>query len=693
VSRTVALDKIRNIGIMAHIDAGKTTTTERVLYYTGRVHRPGEVDDGATQMDYMEQERERGITITSAATTTTWRDCQINLIDTPGHVDFTMEVERSLRVLDGAIAVFCAVGGVEPQSETVWKQADRYGVPRLAFVNKMDRLGADFPRVVAMMRERLGARPVPVVLPIGAEDGFRGIVDLISLRARVFHEDDLGATWDEADIPAVMADEVAQARAVLVEAAAEMDEEVMELFLADGEPSPEQLVRALRRGTLGDGLVPVFCGSALKNKGVQRLLDGVVDFLPSPLDRPAIAGQDPRHDEPAVRRPADEEPLSALVFKLVADKHAGTLAFARLYSGVLEAGQVVLNVTAGKRERVQRIFRMHADKREELKEARAGDIVALLGPKQLRTGTSLADQEAPILLEPMTFPEPVIYVAIEPRTKADGVKLTESLDVLSSEDPTFQVKIDPDSGQTVIWGMGELHLEIITDRLRREFNVACNVGRPQVAYRETITAATVSECERRKDPAGHGNYAKVVLALAPGEYGSGIVYEASPGGDQLPADFQAAIANGVRMACDTGILAGYALVDLAITLQQVGIVEGETAEPDLAYAASEALWTGARDAGPALLEPVMAVEVTVPETYLGEVTGHLNSRRGKINGLEQVRGDRVIKATVPLSEMFGYATQLRSLTQGRGVYSMQLARYERVPEKIAADLTRHYIGA
>lgn len=693
MSRSVALNRVRNIGIMAHIDAGKTTTTERVLYYTGRVHRPGEVDDGATQMDYMEQEKERGITITSAATTTTWRDCQINLIDTPGHVDFTMEVERSLRVLDGAVAVFCAVGGVEPQSETVWKQADRYAVPRLAFVNKMDRLGADFARVVAMMRDRLGAKPVPVCLPIGAEDGFRGIVDLLTMKARLYHEADLGTTWDEADIPDNMAVAAAAARAELVEAAAEMDEEIMELFLADQEPSSDQLVQALRRGTIEQGLVPVFCGSALKNKGVQRLLDGVVDFLPSPADRPAIEGLDPRTEAAITRRPGDDEPFCALVFKLVADKHAGTLAFARVYSGALDAGTVVMNVTSGKRERVQRIFRMHADKREELKEARAGDIVAVVGPKQLRTGTSLADLEAPILLEPMTFPEPVIYVAIEPRTKADGLKLKDALDVLSCEDPTFQVKIDPDSGQTVIWGMGELHLEIITDRLRREFSVACNVGRPQVAYRETITAATVSTFERRKDPAGHGNFARVVLALEPGEYGSGIVFEPLPGGAGLPAEFLAAITNGARMACDTGILAGYSLVDLRITLQETGIVEGETAEPDLAYAASEALWTGARDARPTLLEPVMAVEVTVPEAHLGDVTGHLNSRRGKINALEQLRSDRVIKATVPLSEMFGYATQLRSLTQGRGVYSMQLARYERVPEKIAADLTRHYIGA
>ncbi len=694
MTRSVAIDQIRNIGIMAHIDAGKTTSTERILFYTGKVHRPGEVDDGAAQMDYMEQEKERGITITSAATTIAWRGCQINLIDTPGHVDFTMEVERSLRVLDGAVAVFCAVGGVEPQSETVWKQADRYGVPRLAFVNKLDRLGADFPRVLDMMRERLGARPVPICLPIGAEDGFVGIVDLLAMRARVYRDDDLGVSWTETDIPDDMQAAAAAARAQLVEIAAEVDEDVMDSFLADREPDVAALTRALRRGTIEQGLVPVFCGSALKNKGIQRLLDGIVDFLPSPADRPAIGGTDPQSGESIRREPSDEQPFSALIFKLVADKHAGSLAFARVYSGTLAAGQVVSNVTAGKRERVQRIFRMHADKREELKEARAGDIVALVGPKLLRTGTSLSALEAPVLLEPMTFPVPVIYVAIEPRTKADGVRLGEALEILSSEDPTFQVKIDPDSGQTVIWGMGELHLEIICDRLRREYGVACNVGRPQVAYRETITADAVSTCERRKDPAGHGNFARVVLALAPGAEGSGLVYEAMPAAVAgLPPELRAAIESGVRMACDTGVLAGYSLVDMKITLQETALAEGETAEPDFAYAAAEALWNGARDAGPALLEPVMDVEVIVPESHLGDVTGHLSSRRGKISGLEQLRGDRVVKAKVPLSEMFGYATQLRSLTQGRGVFSMQLARYERVPEKIAADLTRHYVGA
>lgn len=694
MTRQVNLDNVRNIGIMAHIDAGKTTSTERILFYSGRVHRPGEVDDGAAQMDYMEQEKERGITIVSAATTTSWRDTQINIIDTPGHVDFTVEVERSLRVLDGAVAVFCAVGGVEPQSETVWKQADKYGVPRIAFINKMDRLGADFARAVDMMEERLGARPVPVTMPIGAEDEFRGIIDLRTMQARMYR-DELGKEWDETDVPAELMEKAAEARTNLLEAVSDVDEEVMELFLADEDPGYDRIMAALREGTIHHGLVPVFCGSALKNKGVQSLMDGIVDLLPSPADRPAIEGTHPKTGDTATREPSDDAPFSALVFKIVADKHAGSLAFLRVYSGSMEAGKVAANVNTGKRERVQRMFRMHADKREELKECRTGDIIAVVGPKELRTGTSLTAIESPVLLEEMTFPEPVIYVAIEPRTKADADKLHDALDSLSYEDPTFQVKEDPDSGQTVIWGMGELHLEIIGDRLKREFNVQCNVGRPQVAYRETITTAGVSSFERKKDPeSGHGNYAKVSLAMQPGEYGSGVQFTLAKGlKDRLPAEFLAAIENGVRMACDTGILAGYALVDLAIELTDAAQMEGESTEADFAYAASEALWNGARDAGPTLLEPVMNVEVVVPEQYLGDVSGHLNSRRGKISGMEQQRLDRVIAAVVPLIEMFGYATQLRSLTQGRGTFTMQLARYDRVPERIAADLTRHYVGA
>jgi len=693
VAREFALDKVRNIGIMAHIDAGKTTSTERILFYSGRVHRPGEVDEGAAQMDYMEQEKERGITITSAATTTVWHDHWINLIDTPGHVDFTVEVERSLRVLDGAVAVFCAVGGVEPQSETVWKQADKYGVPRIAFVNKMDRLGADFDRAVEMMRTRLAARPVPVTLPIGAEDGFLGVVDLIEMKAVTFHDEDLGTTFDEIDIPADMREVTEQARAALLEAAADHDEELMELYIAEQAPRPEQIRRALRKGTLAASLVPVFCGSALKNKGIQRLMDGVVAYLPSPLDRPAVAGVHPKTGETVTREPSDEAPFSALVFKIVSDKHAGSLAFARVYSGRHESGKVALDVNTGKRERIQKIYRMHADKREELPSMHTGDIVAVVGPKGLRTGTTLSDLDQPLLLEEMVFPEPVIYVAIEPKTKADGVKLTEALDALSYEDPTFQVKKDEDSGQTIIWGMGELHLEIISDRLQREFKVACNVGRPQVAYRETITKAVTSEYEHKREVAGRGNYARVKLALAPGEYGSGVTFASEAGPLAVPAQFLGAVENGALQAAATGILAGYSLTDLSITLLDGAAVEGESTEADFAYAASEAFWNGARDAGPALLEPVMAVEIVVPEDYLGDVTGHLNAKRGKITGMDQLRQDRVVKAEVPLTEMFGYATQLRSLTQGRGVYTMQLARYERVPDKIAASITRLYVGA
>ena len=692
VSREIALNRVRNIGIMAHIDAGKTTSTERILFYTGRVHRPGEVDDGATQMDYMEQERERGITITSAATTCYWRDHRINIIDTPGHVDFTVEVERSLRVLDGAVAVFCGVGGVEPQSETVWRQADSYGVPRIAFVNKMDRLGADFERAVAMMVERLGAQALPVQLPIGVEDSFLGAVDLIAMRAVYDNEEDLGQTLTVEEIPAEMTDAARQARARLVETLAEHDEQLMELFVAEQEPGQEQLKDALRRCTIEHGLVPVFCGSALKNKGVQRLLDGIVDYLPSPTDRPAVSGPHPQTGEIETRAPSDEEPFSALAFKILADSFAGKLAFARVYSGTLTAGKVMANATTGKRERVQKLLRMHADKREQLPETRCGDIVAIVA-KNIRTGDTLCALERPLLLEEMRFPEPVIYVAVEPRTKADQDRLTGVLQNLSEEDPTFQVRRDPDSGQTVIWGMGELHLEILTDRMKREFNVAINVGRPQVAYRESITTSAESLFEYNKNTGGRNNFAMVKLAVSPGDDGSGIQFSNEVGPDRVPAAFLSALEAGVRQACTTGILAGYSLVDLEVRLIDGAYDEEISSEGDFAYAASEALWNGARDAGPVLLEPVMDVEIRVLAEYLGDVTGHLTAKRGKVLGMENHRNDRVIAAQVPLAEMFGYATELRSLTQGRGVYSMQLARYEPVPEKIAAEITRLFIGA
>jgi elongation factor G len=694
VSRAIDIGRVRNIGIMAHIDAGKTTSTERMLYYTGRVHRPGEIDDGSTQMDYMEQERERGITITSAATSCFWRDHQINIIDTPGHVDFTIEVERSLRVLDGAVAVFCGVGGVEPQSETVWKQADRYRIPIIAFINKMDRLGADFLHALQTMRDRLSAHPVAVQLPIGVEDTFRGSVDLIEQKAVYDNNEDFGLTFVEDEIPAEMQDEVAAARARLIEAVAEVDEEVMEAFLSEREPTPEQLRVGLRRGTLVRSFTPVFCGAALKNKGVRQLLDGIVDYLPSPLDRPPVRGYDPRTGEWEERVPDDDAPFTALAFKILSDSFAGRLAFLRVYGGVLKAGKVVFNGATGKRERIQKLLRMHADKREQLDEVRTGDIAAAVGFKEIRTGDTLNDPDRPLVLEGMEIPEPVIYVAVEPKTKADQEKLADALQSLGDEDPTFQVRKDPDSGQTVIWGMGELHLEIIIDRMRRQFNLACNVGRPQVAYRESITRADEVEYEHAKElAAGRHNYAKVRLALAPGPYGSGVVFENAAAPTEVPPAFVAAVEAGVRQACATGVLAGYALTDIAVRLIGGAFIADESTEGDFAYAASEALWNGARDAGPVLLEPVMALEVRVPETYLGDVSGHLNQKRGKILGMESVQNDRIIRAEVPLVEMFGYATELRSLTQGRGQYSMQLAHYERVPDKIATEITRQYIGA
>jgi elongation factor G len=693
VVREMALERIRNIGIMAHIDAGKTTTTERVLFYTGRVHRPGEVDDGAAQMDYMEQERERGITITSAATTIYWRDHQVNIIDTPGHVDFTVEVERSLRVLDGAVAVFCGVAGVEPQSETVWRQADRYGVPRLAFINKMDRVGSDFRGAVRSIRERLGARALPVQLPLGREDSFNGVVDLIEMTARVYHEEDLGATFDEIDIPADLLADASAARRELIETLAELDEEITDLYLAEREPTREQLMAALRRATLAFTVVPVLCGSALKNKGIQKLLDAVVDYLPSPLDRPPIQGRRPDDGEVESRRPSDEEPFAAIAFKILADPFAGRLAFLRVYSGVLEAGKVVLNANTGRRERIQKLLRMHANKREERSQARCGDIVAAVGFKQIRTGDTLCAQEHPLLLEEMRFPEPVIFVAVEPRTKVDQAKLNDALASLSQEDPSFHVRKDPDSGQTILSGMGELHLEILTDRMQREFGVSCNIGRPQVAYRETITHKAEREHEFRRETGGKKHFARVKVAVAPRAYGSGLRFENLVPLESLPAELAAAVEGGCRQACETGVLASQPLVDLGITLLAAAFDLDSPSEMACRVAGTQALWDAARAAGPVLLEPIVAVEVVVPEEYLGEVTGHLQAKRGRITGME-TRGDvRVVRAEVPLSEMFGYATQVRSLTQGRGVYTMQFARYERVPEKIAAEITRRYVGA
>lgn len=677
---------------MAHIDAGKTTTTERILFYTGQIHRPGDVDDGATQMDYMEQERERGITITSAATTCFWRDCRVNIIDTPGHVDFTAEVERSLRVLDGAVAVFCGVGGVEPQSETVWRQADTYGVPRMAFINKMDRLGADFERAVQSMVDRLGAKPLVLQIPIGAEDGFRGAVDLLEMKARVENPEDLGVTFLDEPIPAELVGKVERAHGEMLEALAEADEEIMDLYLAEEEISAEDLVAAIRRLTLAGSLVPVLCGSSLKNKGVQRLLDAIVDYLPSPLDRPEVQGLTADGAQGESRRPDDEEPFAALAFKILADPFAGRLAFLRVYSGRFEAGKTVLNVNTGKRERINRLLLMHADKREDLKETLTGDIVAAVGFKQIRTGDTLTDAESPLVLDEMTFAEPVIYMAIEPKTKADQDKLGEALTALSDEDPSFHVRKDKDSGQTVIWGMGELHLEILIDRLQREHKVACNVGRTQVAYRETITTEIVHTAEYTRDAAGKTNFARVQLALTPGQSGTGIVFVNEASEDQVPADFVPFVEDSAVMACETGVLAGYPLTDMVIRLTGGAYEDGESSEMGFRNAAVNALWDGAKDANPTLLEPVMAVEIATPSDFLGDVTGHLSSRRGKVLGMTQRKNDQVIEAEVPLDSMFGYATSLRSLTQGRGAYSMQLARYEKVPDKIAAEKTRLNAG-
>ena len=692
MARRVELEKIRNIGIMAHIDAGKTTTTERILYYTGRVHTPGEVHEGSAQMDFMEQERERGITITAAATTCFWRDHRVNIIDTPGHVDFTVEVERSLRVLDGAVAVFCAVGGVEPQSETVWRQADKYRVPRLAFINKMDRAGADFGRAVTMIRERLGANPVSIQIPVGSGDEFRGVVDLLTMTARFPNAEDLGASFEDTAIPAELQDAAAQARADLLERLAEVDEEIMELYLEEREPDLDQLLAGLRRATLSAELVPVFCGAAFKNNGVQRLLDAIVDFLPSPPDLPPVEGWRPKDMAPEQRSVAEGEPFSAIAFKIVTDSFVGRLAYLRIYSGGLKAGGVALNANTGKKERIQKILLMHANKREQMKEATTGEIVAVVGFKQIRTGDTLCALERPILLEEMRFPEPVIFVAIEPKTKADQVKMGEALAGLVDEDPTFRVKEDPETGQTIISGMGELHLEIITDRMQREFGVKANVGKPQVAYRETISRAAVEDFRLERQGAGKAQFAHVKLAVEPAAYGEGQTFASVVGEDQLPREYVAAVEQASLQACGSGILAGYPLVDLRIRLDGGSFIEELSSEAAFRAAGAEALREAVQKAGPVLLEPVMEVEVVVPSDYLGDVTGHLNSKRGRISKMEPRDDVQVVQSEVPLSEMFGYATQLRSLTQGRATHTMQFSRYERVPEKIATEITQRYMG-
>jgi elongation factor G len=685
VARQFPLKKTRNIGIMAHIDAGKTTTTERILYYTGRVHKMGETHDGASVMDWMEQEQERGITITSAATTCQWRENRINIIDTPGHVDFTVEVERSLRVLDGAIALFCSVGGVEPQSETVWRQADKYGVPRIAFVNKMDRTGADFFRAVDMMKDRLGANAVPIQLPIGSEDSFDGVVDLVEMDAIVY-EDELGVDFDRIEIPEDMKDQAEEYREILMEVLAEEDDEFMMKYL-EGEVSTDDIKDLLRQAVLNVNVIPVLCGSAFKNKGVQMLLDAVLDYLPSPIDVPPIEGFNPETEETEVREADDDAPFAGLAFKIMSDPYVGKLAFFRSYSGTLAAGSYVYNATADIRERVGRILQMHANRREERDEIFAGDLGALVGLKNTSTGDTICDQENPIILEAMEFPEPVIGVAIEPKSKADQDKLGEALQRLAEEDPTFRVHTDEETGQTIIEGMGELHLEVIVDRLLREFKVDANIGKPKVAYRETITKkVTGVEGKFIRQSGGRGQYGHVVMDIEPQDAGEGFEFEDKITGGSIPREYIPSVEDGIREAMENGIIAGYPVVDVKVTLNDGSYHDVDSSEMAFKIAGSMGFREGAKKAAPAILEPVMSVEVVTPEEYMGDVMGDLNGRRGKVEGMEPRGNAQVVSAHVPLSEMFGYSTDLRSKTQGRATYTMQFSHYEQAPKSIAKEI-------
>ena len=685
MARTHTLDHVRNIGIMAHIDAGKTTTTERILYYTGRTYRIGEVHEGMATMDWMEQEQERGITITSAATTCEWRGHQINIIDTPGHVDFTVEVERSLRVLDGAVAVFCAKGGVEPQSETVWRQATKYGVPRLAYVNKMDIMGADFYRVVDMMRERLHANAVPIQLPIGSEASFVGLVDLIKMKAEIY-VDELGTTMDETDIPADMLDAAQEARARMVEAAAEADDELMMKYL-DGEELTEQEIRyGIRKATIAGTLNPVLCGTSYRNKGVQPLLDAVVDFLPSPIDIPPVKGTLAKTGEEVERIASDDEAFSALAFKIMVDPYVGKLAFFRVYSGTLKTGSYVYNSTKGKRERIARILRMHANHREEIDEICAGDIAAAVGLKETTTGDTLCAENKPLILESMEFPDPVIRVAIEPKTKAGADKLGLALMRLAEEDPTFKTYTDESTGQTIIAGMGELHLEIIVDRLLREFKVEAKVGKPQVAYKECIRRKAKAEARYVRQTGGHGQYGHCVIELSPRQPGEGYLFENKIVGGVIPKEYIAPIDQGIREAAMSGIIGGHEVVDFCATLLDGSYHEVDSSEMAFKIAGSMAFKEALQKADCALLEPMMKVEVVVPDEYMGDVMGDISSRRGRVTGMDMHAGMHSIDSIVPLSEMFGYATDLRSKTQGRGTYSMQFAHYEEVPASIAEKI-------
>jgi elongation factor G len=692
--REYSLEKTRNIGIMAHIDAGKTTTTERILFYTGVLHRMGEVHDGAATMDWMEQEKERGITITSAATTCFWRGNQVNIIDTPGHVDFTIEVERSLRVLDGAVALFCSVGGVEPQSETVWRQADKYGVPRIAFVNKMDRAGADFLGVIDMMRQRLGANAVPVHLPVGEGDMFAGIIDLITMKARMYHEGTQGATWDDIDIPEKLRPKANEYRIKMLEAVADEDDTLLAKYLDGKEISPAEIREVLRRATLKVSIIPVLCGSSFKNKGVQNLLDAIIDFLPAPgdINNGEVHGHHPHRRDDVVRKVSDKDEFTALAFKIMTDPFVGRLTYFRVYSGTLKSGSYVYNATNDRKERLARLLRMHANHREEVDEAYAGDIVAGIGLKNTRTGDTLTTEADPIILERMVFPEPVIDVAIEPKTKADQEKLGEALQRLAEEDPTFRISSNEETGQTIISGMGELHLEIIVDRMKREFRVEANVGKPQVAYKETITKKISAEGKFIRQSGGRGQFGHVEIEIEPNEKGKGFEFENDIVGGVVPKEYIKPTEEGIIEAMKNGVLAGYPVEDVKVRLYDGSFHAVDSSEMAFKIAGSMAFKAAAQKAAPVILEPIMAVEVVTPEEYLGDVMGDLSSRRGKIEGLTPRKDAQVVKSMVPLSEMFGYATVVRSMTQGRALYTMQFSHYEAVPKSISEQIIEKVRG-
>ena len=692
--RKYSLENTRNIGIMAHIDAGKTTTTERILYYTGVLHRMGEVHDGAATMDWMDQEKERGITITSAATTCFWRDQRINIIDTPGHVDFTIEVERSLRVLDGAVALFCSVGGVEPQSETVWRQADKYGVPRIAFVNKMDRVGADFLAAVQMMRDRLGANAIPIHLPVGQGDMFRGIIDLITMKARIFHEETNGSTWDDIDIPHDLKALAAEHRTKMLEAVSDEDDTLLEKYLEGKEISPAEILVVLRRSCLKVNIIPVLCGSSFKNKGVQMLLDAIVDFLPAPVDitEGKITGHHVNMRDSIVREVRDNEKFTALAFKIMTDPFVGRLTYFRVYTGTVKAGSYIYNSVSGKKERIGRVLRMHANHREDVDEGYSGDILAAIGFKNTRTGDTLCDESDPIILEKMIFPDPVIHQAIEPKTKADQEKMGEAMQKLAEEDPTFRVSTNEETGQTIIGGMGELHLEIIVERMRREFKVDANIGKPQVAYKETIRKKVEAEGKFIRQSGGKGQYGHVWLTVEPNEKGKGYDFEDAIVGGSIPKEFIKPVSEGIREAMKNGILAGYPVEDIKVRLFDGSYHDVDSSEMAFKIAGSMGFQAAAKKADPVILEPIMAVEVVTPEEYLGDVMGDLNSRRGKIDGIVPRKDAHVVKAHVPLSEMFGYATRMRSMTQGRALYTMQFSHYDETPKSITEEIIERVKG-